>query len=264
VPNPDVAMTLDDAVQEVLGQLTGLDLTYDPDFDRYRAVARQLNRALRLTALEHEWSYYSDVEDIGTVHTGDQEFALRSSVRPRIIGDDAVRLADSDGNAVVWAYLVPRDALHKYIGRQELRAAVTRSSLRFSKPLSGSYEGLTIQVPVMREPKMFNLPAAPENTSDPVVAITQAVRDQLIDFDFPDAIIMRAAYLYAQTDAVYQPRVQTLEEQYKDIIYSLTERDDHFTDSPFLNEYFVPISNGVDGPDNVGHRHPHAAENRTF
>lgn len=52
--NAEVQMTLDEAVAEVLGQLTGLDLEYDPRLDRYRAITRQLNRATRANALEHE------------------------------------------------------------------------------------------------------------------------------------------------------------------------------------------------------------------
>ena len=38
--NPDVTITLDEAVAEVLSILTGLDLDYDPNQDRYRQVAR--------------------------------------------------------------------------------------------------------------------------------------------------------------------------------------------------------------------------------
>ena len=78
--NPQVAMTLDDAVADVLGRLTGLDLSYVPEYDRYQAVTRQLNSALQAVALEKEWSYYSSVENIGVAHAGDQKFALRPSV----------------------------------------------------------------------------------------------------------------------------------------------------------------------------------------
>ena len=46
--NADVALTLDDAVSEVLSLLTGLDVNYDPEFDRYRTIARTLNRALAI------------------------------------------------------------------------------------------------------------------------------------------------------------------------------------------------------------------------
>jgi hypothetical protein len=260
--NPNVDLTLDEAVAEVLGLLTGLDLSYDPEYDRYRAIARQLNRALRNNALDHEWSYYSSTEDIGTAHTGDQEIALRASIRPRIIGDDSVRFVDSNGNALLWAYILPRDALSKYIGQPGLYAAVTKSTLRFSRPLSSSLDGLTIQVPVMREPRMFDLPPAPETEGEVITPISAAVREQTVDFDFPDVIIMRAAYQYAQTDPVMQPRVQTLEAQYKDLGYGLVERDDRNTDSPFMNEFFVPISNSIFGPDRRSDRRPHADENR--
>jgi len=36
----EVRLTLDEAVAEVLGLLTGLDLTYEPELDRYRAITR--------------------------------------------------------------------------------------------------------------------------------------------------------------------------------------------------------------------------------
>src|SRR5690606_29773226 len=134
-----------------------------------------------------------------------------ASVRPRIVNDDAVRFVDREGNARVWAYILPRDALHKYNGRGGLYASVTRSTLSFSKPLWSALEGLTIQVPVMREPRMFNLPPAPETDEDEVIEFPQEIREQTVDFDFPDVIIVRAAYQYAQTDPVMQPRVQTLE-----------------------------------------------------
>ena len=52
--NANVDLTLDEAVGEVLGLLTGMELAYDPQFDRYRTVTRFLNRALRQNALEHE------------------------------------------------------------------------------------------------------------------------------------------------------------------------------------------------------------------
>src|SRR6478752_1336505 len=107
--NSEVQMTLDDCVAEVLGMLTGLDLQYAPEQDRYQSIVRALNRALRANATEHEWSYYSDLEDVGVVHEGDEEIALRSSVRPRVINDDSVQLRDDEGRTVIWAYYLPRD-----------------------------------------------------------------------------------------------------------------------------------------------------------
>lgn len=260
--NVNVDLTLDEAVAEVLGLLTGLDMTYDDYFDRYRAIARQLNRALRNNALEHEWSYYSDEESVGTAHSGDQEVALRATVRARIIGDDSVRFCDSNGNARYWAYILPRDALSKYINQPGLYASVTRAKIDFNRPFGSALEGLEIRVPVMREPRMFDLPPAPKNTTDAVVPVPQAVKDQLVDFDYPDIIIARAAFQYAQTDPVMQPRVQTLEAAYKDLGYGLVERDDRNTDAPFLNEFFVPISNSPGGSSRGGHRHPHSDERR--
>ncbi len=111
MPNPEVQLTLDDAVEEVLGLLTGMELRYAPELDRYRSITRQLNRALRSIALEREWAYYSDLEEVGVVHAGDQDIHLRAAVRPRIIGDDAVRLCREDGVPLVWAYFLPRDAI---------------------------------------------------------------------------------------------------------------------------------------------------------
>ena len=84
--NPDLQMTLDDCVDDVLGMLTGLDLSYQPTTDRYRSVVRALNKALRQTALEKEWAYYASTEELGEVVAGQQEVGMRSTVRPRIIG----------------------------------------------------------------------------------------------------------------------------------------------------------------------------------
>ena len=246
--NPNVSLTLDDAVAEVLGLLTGLDLTYDPRFDRYRATTRALNRALRANALENEWSCYASTEDIGEVIPGVTEYALRSSVRPRIIGDDAVRLVDADGVARIWAYFLPRDADHKYSERPGVWATVTRSSLRLTRPITTP--GLRIQVPVMREPKMFELPrpaSGPE--APPAEELPDHVRDQLLDFDYPDVVCARAAYFIAQSDPVLQPRVQTLEADYKNLMYALVERDVRHTDSPYVNDYTVPIASDIFGTD---------------
>jgi hypothetical protein len=261
--NINVDLTLDQAVQEVLALLTGLDLTYSPEFDRYRVVARQLNRALRNNALEHEWSYYSSTEEVGTVHVGDQTIELRASVRPRIIGDDAVRFVNAADRPVLWAYLLPRDTLSKYAHRPGLWASVTKSTLEFSRPLGDGLEGLRIFVPVMREPVMFAIPDAPEDPDEDVVPMPEDTREQTVDFDFPDVIVMRAAYQIAQTDPVMQPRVQSLEAQYKDLMYQLIERDDRHTDAPLQNEFFVPGVHGdIYGAGTILHGHPHADPRR--
>jgi hypothetical protein len=179
---------------------------------------------------------------------------LSPTVRPRIINDDAVRLVDDKGRVVRWAYFLPRDALHKYQDRNweegRLWVSVTKQTLDFSRPFHASEDGLDIQVPVMREPKMFRLPGTG-------TAVAPAIRKQLIDFDYPDVVIARAAYYYAQTDPVMQPRVQTLEAVYKDLLYNLIERDTRNTDSPFVNETIVPVQNGLI-PDTFRHWHPHA------
>lgn len=260
--NPETSLTLDDCVEEVLGMLTGLDLTYQPELDRYRAITRQLNRALRANALEQEWSWYASTESIGTSSEGDQHFTLRSSIRPRIINDDAVRLVDEYERAVRWAYFLPRDALHKYPDRDGLWASITRNTLSFSRALWVSEAGYDIQVPVMREPLMFRLPEQPEDPEIPLVDVPAAVRNQLLDFWYPDVVILRAAFYYAQTDPVMQPRVQTLEAQYKDLMYQIIERDNRNTDSPFTNEFYVPIRNGLDSTvvGKPAHLHPHSDE----
>lgn len=252
--NPNTALTLDDAVQEVLGLLTGLDLTYDPQLDRYRTITRQLNRALRANALEHEWSYYASTQSLGPAVAGISAMTIPATVRPRVTNDDAVRLVDDLDQIRVWAYFLPRDALHKYGGREGLWVANVRSTLLFSRQFAEYEAGWDVQLPVMREPTLFELPATG-------VTVPQAVRDQEVDFWYPDVITLRAAYYYASTDPVMQPRAQTLEAQYKDLMYQIIERDDRNTDAPYLNEFFVPVQNGL-FPDALPHTHPHADERR--
>lgn len=258
MPNPNVAMTLDECVNEVLGMLTGLDLTYRPEQDRYRAITRQINRALRANAREREWSFYAGSEEVGVAHAGDQDVILRATVRPRIIGDDAVRLVDSLGRTRVWAYFLPRDAIEKYPARRGLWVSVTRQALHFSRPFALHEDGLRIIVPVMREPKMFILPPHPEDPDEPLADVPMEIRQQLLDFDQPDVVLQRAAYFYAQTDPVMQPRVQTLENEWKQTFYALNERDDRNTDAPFLNEFAVPIQSDVNDTSYQDYRHPHA------
>lgn len=256
--NPEVRLTLDDAIEEVLGLLTGMELRYDGRFDRYRSVTRQLNRALRSIALEREWAFYSDLEDVGVVHAGDQDVHLRAAVRPRIIGTDAVRLVDAAGRPVVWAYFMPRDSIENLPARKGLWVSITRQALHFSRPFRQHEDGLTIQLPVMREPKMFRLPEQPEGEDGDLVDVPASIRNQLVDFDYPDLVVAKAAYFYAQTDPIMQPRVQTLEEQYKDMFYALNERDERNTDSPFLNEWAVPIQSTLNGTSFQDMHHPHA------
>lgn len=248
--NTEVQLTLDDAVAEVLGLLTGLDLAYEAEYDRYRAITRQINRALRANALEHEWGYYASEITLGVVKAGDWILQLPSSVRPRIINDDAVRLKDGD-HIVTWAYFLPRESLSKYEHMQGLWCSVTRQQLMFSRRFYSSEEGLRIYVPVMREPRMFRLPPIGEEVSE-------AIRDQLIDFDYPDVIIARAAWNYAQTDPVMQPRVQTLEANYKDLMYQVIERDSRNTDMPYSNQFILPVENGLI-QEVTEHLHPHSS-----
>ena len=260
--NPELVFTLDDAVKEVLGNLTGQDLTYDPRFDRYVAVTRQLNRALRSNALEHEWGYYAATADAGIATEGQRSVQLQVGMRPRAVGDDAVRLVDDNGNVAEWAYVLPRDALSKYIGRpQGLWCSITRNTVEFCRPLWGYEVGLHIQVPVMREPVMFRLPQQPEDAEEELETVPQVIRDQAVDFSYPDVITVRAAFYYAQTDPIMQPRVQTLEAQYKDLMYQVIERDDRYTDSPYQNEFFLGIQGSL-VDRGFYHNHPHSDERR--
>lgn len=259
--NPELSFTLDDAVAEVLGLLTGLDLTYDPNHDRYRAVVRAINRALRANALEHEWSYYADVSDVGVASEGMVGVDLPTTLRPRVTGDDAVRLVDDDGAIRTWAYFLPRDAIHKYAGRNGLWVAVRRNQLIFSRAITSNEAGRHIQIPVQREPFVFRLPEPPEDPTAPLTPVDQAVRDQLLDFFYPDLITARAAYMYSLTDPVMQPRAQTLEANARDLMFQVIERDDASTDAPFLNDFVVPVSGSLYGAEGT-YRPPYADERR--
>lgn len=241
--NSDVTMTLEEAVLDVLSILTGQTLRYDPDKDRFRAITKALNRALRSNALEANWSYYHTVVRIPltTAMVGTSTFTITTDYRFRIISDDAVRILTTDDEPVAWAYFLPRDALHKYRNRGGLWCSVTRNVLTLSRPLPSAADGMTMEIPVMREPVPFRLPSDPTVDADPFVLA------QELDFDFPDMVIARAAWLYAQTDPLMQPRVQTLEEQYKDLMYQLIERDTAFTDTPYQNEILVPVQGDIYG-----------------
>jgi hypothetical protein len=243
--NPDVTMTLSEAVREVLVVLTGQALTYDPDMDRFRVLTHHLNRALRTNALENNWSFYETIERIALVNRGnDTTFTIETDYRFRVQSDDAVRILDADENPVAWAYFLPRDALHKYRNRSGLWASVTRNVLTLSRPLSSVADGVdeyVMEIPLMREPLPFKLPDDPTEEADPLVLA------QELDFDFPDVVIARAAWLYAQTDPMMQPRVQTLEDQYKNLMYQLIERDTAFTDTPDQNEILVPVQGDIYG-----------------
>jgi len=257
--NPEIVMTLEDAVGEVLGQLTGTELTYRPELERFRAVTRALNKATRLNALEKEWSFYTGDHIVGTTSCGDRMLHLTALVRPRQIGDDAARLVNCDDRTVAWAYYLPRDALAKYEWRAGLWCSVVRNQLHFSRPISGAEDGLDVHINGMREPVMIRLPEQPTDPGQPLVEVPQEILDQEIDFAYPDVITMRAAFLLAQSDPVLQPRVMTLEAQYKDLMYQCIERDDRNTDSPYLNEFMVPVQGTLVARGPHG-GHPHADE----
>lgn len=253
--NSELEMDLDTAVKETLALLTGLDLEYEPELDRYRAVTRQINRGMRSIALEHEWSYFVSVKSLGPAVAGERQFLLEDSDRPRVINDDAVRLCDDAGRPWFWAYFLPRDALHKYADRAGLWCAVTRNLVQFSRPFSNAEDGFDVELPIMREPTMFRLPANPETE------VPTDVREQSVDFFYPDLVVLRAAYNYAQTDPIMQPRVQTLEAQYKDLMYQVIERDTANTDTPFQNDFHVPVQNSI-YPESRYRTHPLADERR--
>lgn len=255
--NPETSLTLDEAVAEVLGLLTGLDLQYLPESDRYYSITRAINRALRSNALEHEWSYYASTVSIGTAVEGTQQMPMVSTIRPRVTGDDAVRLVGTDGGILRWVYFLPRDALHKYAYRNQLYCSVVGQMLVFSRGFYAKEDGLDVQVPVMREPALIRLPAQPEDPNAASVPVPQETRDTEVDFQYPDLIVLRAAYYYAQSDPVMQPRVQTLEAQYKDLMYQIIERDDRFTDSPYMNAWSLGISGSLRGEPSYP-LHPHA------
>lgn len=305
-------MTLEEGVNEVLNYLTGLDLHYVAELDRFRSIAKTLNRALRLCATEHEWGYYSAVQDMGPVQQGQTEILLSRAKRPRIIVDDSVRFVDADNNIRMWAAFLPRESLHKYQGRTGLWAAATENKIEFSRPIQGGLIGLRALVPVMREPREMMIPASfdsaedletdgeedpdelvkivqlrnfhnpdiveewvidegaapyiytsPESSLDKLNLTPAQIRNQKIDAGFPDLIVLKAAYLYAGTDPVMQPRVQTLEGQYKELFYALTERDTNHTDETYLNEFTVPIQGSLHGYSGA-HAHPHSDERRHF
>lgn len=305
-------MTLDQAVGEVLNYLTGFDLHYVAELDRYRSITVTLNRALRLVATEQEWGCYSSVQDLGAVTQGQTEIILSRTKRPRIILDDSIRLVDEDGYIHEWAYILPRESGHKYQGRTGLWVTSTDNRLTFSRPIQTKEAGLRAIVPVMREPRQLIVPASldsieainADGEDDPLVlekivqlrnfhnpdiveewvidesatpyiytspesslaklALTPAqVRAQKIDHTFPDLIVLKAAFLYAQTDPVMQPRVQTLEGNYKDLFYALTERDTNHTDDPYMNDFTVPIQGSLHG-EHRNHAHPHSDERRFY
>lgn len=308
-----MTMTLDECVGEVLNHLTGLDLHYVPELDRYRSITKHLNRALRLVSIEHEWSYFSAIEEVGRVSAGQEKLYIRGSRRPRIILDDSLRLVDNENNIFMWAFFLPRESLHKHRGRTGLWVSHTRNELSFSRPISERESGLRALIPVMREPREFSVPATRESVEELItppsplpegaeliqlrnfhnpdiveewVSIPglppyeydnpeqslgkqnytlEEVREQLLDFPHPDLIILKAAHLYAQSDPVSQPRAQTLEAQYKDVYYSLVERDTNHTDNTYVNDYHVPIQSSLRGnPYGGPHTHPHSDERNFY
>jgi hypothetical protein len=56
--------------------------------------------------------------------------------------------------------------------------------------------------------------------------------------------------------------VQTIEAQYKDLMYQVIERDERNTDAPMQNDWFLPVEGSIAGVDYAGHNHPHADERR--
>ena len=56
---------------------------------------------------------------------------------------------------------------------------------------------------------------------------------------------IRDSFYFAQSDPVMQPRVQSLEGYYKDLMYQCIERDDRNTDAPLQNDFIVPVQSGI-------------------
>ena len=254
----DHVMTLNECVGEVHNILYGLNISLASNTDKYSMIAHTLNRALRANATEHEWSYYADTVTAGYAYAGMDSVNLSASVRPRILGDDAVRLVDREGAIHEWAYFLPRDALHKYRHERGLWVAITRDRLQFSRPLLDREHGLAIQVPVMREPRMFELGDLPTLNPGELV-VNEATLRQELDFPYADVVIYRACMMIAQTDPLLQPRVQTLEDQMKSLMFQLIERDTYVTDSPYINDFVLPISGDVNHVPGR-HRHPHTSD----
>ena len=99
---------------------------------------------------------------------------------------------------------------------------------------------------------MFRLPDQPDTGTD-TVPVDPEIREQNVDFDYPDLVIRKAAYFYAQTNPLWQPRVQTLEANYKDLLYALQERDTRHTDTPYQNEWTLNIGSDIhSGPPYTG------------
>ena len=268
-------MTLDFAITELYNMLYGSAMTYVPNLDRFRAGTMALNRALRHNALEKEWSYYSSTLQLDVPQPGTTRVILPSTHRLRGVSDDSVRVVNDCGVPILWAYILPRESLHKYRERRGYWCSVTGMELNFSRPLP-NIEGLRLELPGMREPRQLLLPRKLESIEqlgaqqqdhwqptgppdynpsehDPARdymeigpdAIESELRNQLIDFEFPDLILAKACHLMAQSDPVMQPRVQTLEEGYKDLMYNLSSRDDAITDSPYQNEFEVPVQHDI-------------------
>lgn len=255
--NSELEMTLEEAVAEFYGSLIGQDLQFIPERDKFQIAVRMLNKALRAIAREHEWAYYASTRNLGNPVAGERSIALPSSLRPRIINDDAVRLVNpTTGNAIRWAYFQPREAIHKYPADSQLYAAVMATSLQFSRPFYESEEVLEIHVPVMREPEMFRLPEQPTDPEEPLVTVPQEILDQPVDFDHPDLVVAKAIFFYAQTHPILQPRVMQLEDDFKTILYALQERNDRHTAAPFVNNWDMGIYGSIaDG--HSYHQSPH-------
>ena len=243
-----VQLSLQESVNEIHNILTGLDLTYEDRYDIFHATVRQVNRSLRQVALEDEWAWYVEEVDAGTTTVDMTEVELNSAYRPRVQQDDAVRLVNANGITVSWAYYLPRDSLNKQMHRPELRVAFTKNVIKFSRPLQLFESGLSIIVPAMREPKQTRLPEAGAR-------LTPAELSRAIDAEYPDLIVAHAAWKMAMSNPLYQPRAQTLEEEFNDLKYALTERNTNHSDSPMRNN-FVP-SYG-DPYLATPHVHPHS------
>lgn len=245
-------LTLSETVDEVVNTLYGLSTRFEPDTDSWHGMALTLRRALKVVATERDWIYYHDTVQVGTVEPDCSVIVVPSRYRVRKTGDDAIRLLDSRGRPVVWAYIIPDDALHKYRALSGLWCSVVRQEIRFSRPFYKAEKGLRVIAPVMREPYLW-----PKLVSGQ--ALPQDEMDRDIDFHRADMVVMKAAYLYAQTDPLLQPRVPQLEQDYRAVFYQVQEQDTNVTMGAMVNDFQLPIEGDYRFVSGHGYGlHPHS------
>ena len=92
----------------------------------------------------------------------------------------------------------------------------------FSRPFLEGESGWDVQIPTMREPVMFRLPALPEDEDDPVETVDTDIREQPIDFPYPDLIVAgtHCPPVGFEYDSVQMAKlVEKLQAAHPDIVY---------------------------------------------